>query len=138
MSPREYGTLLFRSIDREAGCECVGWRGGAGGVTSHMSCAVCCYKLQEVCRLCGRSAAPFDRSVLGRHQGVRPANCLIETLLHPSGRDTRGGKGRSEVRHSLEGADARPHPDTTQRIQSVRIKISPLAAGEAGGVGRGE
>lgn len=127
MSPREYGTLLFRSIDREAGCECVGLAGG-GTVRSHMSCAVCCYKLQEVCRLCGRSAAPFDRSVPGRHQGVRPVICVIETLLHASGRDTRGGKGGSEVRHSLEGAAARPHSDTTQRIQSVRIKISPLAA----------
>lgn len=71
------------------------WGGGGETVTSYMSCAVCCYKLQEVCRLCGRSAAPFDRSVPGRHQGVRPVNCLIEALLHPSGRDTRGGKGRS-------------------------------------------
>lgn len=104
------------------------WGVAEGTVTSHMSCAVSCYKLQEVFRLCGRSAAPFDHSVPGRHQGVRPVNCLIETLLRPSGWDTRGGKGRSEVRHSLEGAAARPHSDTTQRIQSVRIKISPLAA----------
>lgn len=116
MAPFYSGPLIGR--------QCVSGGRGAG---CHVLCLMLCAVLRwretmAVWKVCSSIWPQCYRG----HRGVRPINCLTETWLHTSSQDTWEGGAQ-------EGSWVWNGNCTTvlwynEHIQSVRIKISPLAA----------